>query len=149
MLAKIPKDKEQEIKSIFEKYDSNKDGFVNSSELANIIKSINTDVSDEELLELLQEIDLEVNGEINFEKFVSMVNRREYDVDTEEELLNAFKTFDKEGNGLINLNELKHVMLKVGKNLSESEIDEMLKDADIDMDGFINFEEFIRSILTK
>ena len=106
-------------------------------------------MSDEELLELLQEIDLEVNGEINFEKFVSMVNRREYDVDTEEELLNAFKTFDKEGNGLINLNELKHVMLKVGKNLSESEIDEMLKDADIDMDGFINFEEFIRSILTK
>lgn len=149
MLAKIPKDKEQEIKSIFEKYDSNKDGFVNSSELANIIKSINTDVSDEELLELLQEIDLEVNGEINFEKFVSMVNRREYDVDTEEELLNAFKIFDKEGNGLINLNELKHIMLKVGKNLSESEIDEMLKDADIDMDGFINFEEFIRSVLTK
>lgn len=149
MLTKIPKDKEQEIKSIFEKYDSNKDGFVNSSELANIIKSINTDVSDEELLELLQEIDLEVNGEINFEKFVSIVNRREYDVDTEEELLNAFKIFDKEGNGLINLDELKHIMLKVGKNLSESEIDEMLKDADIDMDGFINYEEFIRSILTK
>ena len=149
MLTKIPKDKEQEIKSIFEKYDSNKDGFVNSSELANIIKSINTDVSDEELLELLQEIDLEVNGEINFEKFVSIVNRREYDVDTEEELLNAFKIFDKEGNGLINLNELKNIMLKVGKNLSESEIDEMLRDADIDMDGFINYEEFIRSILTK
>ena len=100
-------------------------------------------------MELLQEIDLEVNGEINFEKFVSIVNRREYDVDTEEELLNAFKIFDKEGNGLINLDELKHIMLKVGKNLSESEIDEMLKDADIDMDGFINYEEFIRSILTK
>ena len=149
MLTKIPKDKEQEIKSIFEKYDSNKDGFVNSSELANIIKSINTDVSDEELLELLQEIDLEVNGEINFEKFVSIVNRREYDVDTEEELLNAFKIFDKEGNGLINLDELKHIMLQVGKNLSESEIDEMLKEAGIDMDGFINYEEFIRSILTK
>ena len=149
MLTKIPKDKEQEIKSIFEKYDSNKDGFVNSSELANIIKSINTDVSDEELLELLQEVELEVNGEINFEKFVSIVNRREYDVDTEEELLNAFKIFDKEGNGLINLNELKNIMLKVGKNLSESEIDEMLRDADIDMDGFINYEEFIRSILTK
>ena len=149
MLGKIPKDKEQEIKSIFEKYDSDKDGFVNTSELANIIKSINTDVSNEELLELLQEVELEVNGEINFEKFVSIVNRREYDVDTEEELLNAFKIFDKEGNGLINLNELKNIMLKVGKNLSESEIDEMLRDADIDMDGFINYEEFIRSILTK
>ena len=149
MLTNISKDKEKEIKNIFEKFDSNKDGYVNSSELANIIKSININVSDEELLEIIQEIELEVNGEINFENFLSIVKRRENDIDTEEELLNAFKVFDKEGNGLINLNELKHIMLKVCNNISESEINEMLKEADTDMDGYINYEEFIRSILTK
>ena len=100
-------------------------------------------------MEILEEVELEVNGEINFEKFVSVVNRRENDIDTEEELIKAFKVFDKEGNGLINLNELKHIMLKVGNNISESEIDQMLNEADIDMDGFINYEEFIRSYLTK
>ena len=149
MLTNISKDKEKEIKNIFEKFDSNKDGYVNSSELANIIKSININVSDEELLEIIQEIELEINGEINFENFLSIVKRRENDIDTEEELLNAFKVFDKEGNGLINLNELKHIMLKVCNNISESEINEMLKEADTDMDGYINYEEFIRSILTK
>ena len=149
MLTNISKDKEKEIKNIFEKFDSNKDGYVNSSELANIIKSININVSDEELLEIIQEIELEVNGEINFEYFLSIVKRRENDIDTEEELLNAFKVFDKEGNGLINLNELKHIMLKVCNNISESEINEMLKEADTDMDGYINYEEFVRSILTK
>jgi calmodulin len=149
MLTNISKDKEKEIKNIFEKFDSNKDGYVNSSELANIIKSININVSDEELLEIIQEIELEVNGEINFENFLSIVKRRENDIDTEEELLNAFKVFDKEGNGLINLNELKHIMLKVCNNISESEINEMLKEADTDMDGYINYEEFVRSILTK
>lgn len=149
MLTNISKDKEKEIKNIFEKFDSNKDGYVNSSELANIIKSININVSDEELLEIIQEIELEINGEINFENFLSIVKRRENDIDTEEELLNAFKVFDKEGNGLINLNELKHIMLKVCNNISESEINEMLKEADTDMDGYINYEEFVRSILTK
>ena len=149
MLTNISKDKEKEIKNIFEKFDSNKDGYVNSTELANIIKSININVSDEELLEIIQEIELEVNGEINFENFLSIVKRRENDIDTEEELLNAFKVFDKEGNGLINLNELKHIMLKVCNNISESEINEMLKEADTDMDGYINYEEFVRSILTK
>lgn len=149
MLTNISKDKEKEIKNIFEKFDSNKDGYVNSSELANIIKSININVSDEELSEIIQEIELEVNGEINFENFLSIVKRRENDIDTEEELLNAFKVFDKEGNGLINLNELKHIMLKVCNNISESEINEMLKEADTDMDGYINYEEFVRSILTK
>ena len=94
-------------------------------------------------------MELEGNNEINYENFVSIVNRREKDVDTEEEVLKAFKFFDKEGNGLININDLKHIMITVSKNLSEPEIDDMLKEADLDMDGFINYEEFIRSLLTK
>ena len=40
-------------------------------------------------------------------------------------------------------------MLTVGNNLSESEINDMLTEADTDMDGYINYEEFIRSIVAK
>ena len=40
-------------------------------------------------------------------------------------------------------------MLSAGNNLSESEINNMLNEADTDMDGYINYEEFIRSILAK
>ena len=149
MFDNITSNKEKEFKNIFDKYDSNKDGNVNSDELANILKAININVSDEEIKEIIEEIELEGNNEINFENFVSIVNRREKDVDTEEEVLKAFKFFDKEGNGLININDLKYIMINVSKNLSEAEIDDMLKEADLDMDGFINYEEFIRSLLTK
>ena len=149
MFDNIVSDKEKEFKDIFDKYDSNRDGNVTSDELANILKAINLDVSDEEIKEIIEELELEGNNEINYENFVSIVNRREKDVDTEEEVLKAFKFFDKEGNGLININDLKHIMITVSKNLSEPEIDDMLKEADLDMDGFINYEEFIRSLLTK
>lgn len=142
-------DKKENYKSFFDKYDSNKDGNVNSIELANILKAIDINASDEEIKEIIAEIDLEGNGEINFEKFVSIVNRRDKDVDNEEEVLNAFKLFDKEGNGLININDLKHIMLTCGNNFSETEINDLLKEADIDMDGYINYEEFIRSLLSK
>ena len=142
-------DKKENYKSFFDKYDSNRDGNVTSDELANILKAININVSDEEIKEIIEELELEGNNEINYEDFVSIVNRREKDVDTEEEVLKAFKFFDKEGNGLININDLKHIMITVSKNLSEPEIDDMLKEADLDMDGFINYEEFIRSLLTK
>ena len=142
-------DKKENYKSFFDKYDSNKDGNVNSIELANILKAIDINASDEEIKEIIAEINLEGNGEINFEKFVSIVNRRDKDVDNEEEVLNAFKLFDKEGNGLININDLKHIMLTCGNNFSETEINDLLKEADIDMDGYINYEEFIRSLLSK
>ena len=141
--------KEKEYKSIFEMHDSNKDGSVNSLELANILKWININISDEEIKEIMTEIELEGNGEINYDEFISILNKREKDVDNEEELLKAFKVFDKEGNGLININELKHIMLTVGTNLSECEINDMLTEADTDMDGYINYEEFIRSIVAK
>ena len=149
MFDDLALNKEKEYKSIFDMYDSNKDGNVNSLELANILKSININITDEEIKEIMTEIDLEGNGEINYDEFISILNRKEKDVDNEEELLKAFKVFDKEGNGLININELKHIMLSAGNNLSESEINNMLTEADTDMDGYINYEEFIRSILAK
>ena len=149
MFHTISKNKEKEYKTIFDKYDYNKDGVINSIELANILKAINIDASNQEIQEIIEEIELEENGEINFDSFINIVKRKEKDIDTEEEVLNAFKIFDKEGNGLININELKHIMVTLGKNLSESEINDMLKEADIDGDGYINYEEFVRSLLTK
>ena len=148
MFDDLSQDKEN-YKKIFEMYDSNKDGNVNSLELANILKAIDINASDEEIKDIIAEMDLEGNGEINFENFVSIVKRREKDVDNEEEVLNAFKLFDKEGNGLININELKHIMLTVGNNISETELNDLLKEADTDNDGYINYEEFIRSLLAK
>ena len=148
MFDDLSQDKEN-YKKIFEMYDSNKDGNVNSLELANILKAIDINASDEEIKDIITEMDLEGNGEINFENFVSIVKRREKDVDNEEEVLNAFKLFDKEGNGLININELKHIMLTVGNNISETELNDLLKEADTDNDGYINYEEFIRSLLAK
>ena len=149
MFKNISKNKTKEYKKIFEMFDSNKDGFVNSEELSNIFKVLDINVSNEEIKEIIEENELEGNEQINFENFISIVNKREKDFDNEETIIKAFKVFDKEGNGLININELKSIFLNVGNNLSEAEINELLMEADSDMDGFINYEEFIRSLLSK
>jgi calmodulin len=149
MFENISKNKTKEYKKIFEMFDSNKDGFVNSEELSNIFKVLDINVSNEEIKEIIEENELEGNEQINFENFISIVNKREKDFDNEETIIKAFKVFDKEGNGLININELKSIFLNVGNNLSEAEINELLMEADSDMDGFINYEEFIRSLLSK
>ena len=92
---------------------------------------------------------LENKKEINYEEFLTIINQKDKDVDEEEEVLKAFKVFDKDGNGLININELKDIMLNFGNNWSEEELNEMFKEADIDMDGYLNYEEFVRTMLSK
>ena len=54
------------------------------------------------------------------------------DTDTEEELLEAFKIFDRDGNGLISSTKLRHVMTQLGEKLTDDEVEEMIKEADND-----------------
>ena len=57
--------------------------------------------------------------------------------------------FDRDGNGLIDRNELKLVMQELGEKLSEEDIDEMIEEADTNNDGFIDYEEFARYMSTS
>ena len=65
------------------------------------------------------------------------------DTDTEEELIEAFKVFDRDGNGLISAAELRHVMTNLGEKLTDEEVDEIIRAADADCDGHMNHEEFV------
>ena len=48
--------------------------------------------------------------------------------------------FDKEGSGYISAKELRDVMVNLGGDLSENDVDEMIRQADSDGDGKITFE---------
>ncbi|OLQ16815.1 EF-hand domain pair family protein [Cryptosporidium hominis] len=71
------------------------------------------------------------------------------DTDTEDELIEAFKVFDRDGNGFISAAELRHVMTNLGEKLSDEEVDEMIREADVDGDGQIMYEEFTKMMLSK
>ncbi len=96
---------------------------------------------------MINEVDVDGNGSIDFPEFLSLMARKMKDTDTEEELVEAFRVFDRDGNGLISAAELWHVMTNLGEKLTDEEVDEMIKEADLDGDGHINYEEFVRMMM--
>ncbi|XP_052254017.1 calmodulin-A-like isoform X1 [Dreissena polymorpha] len=60
------------------------------------------------------------------------------------ELREAFKLFDKDGDGSITADELGTVLRNLGQFPSTDELDMMLKEIDIDGDGTFSFEEFVQ-----
>ena len=104
--------------------DKGKDGKITLLELANVMRSLNMDPTEEELKEMIDEVDLDGNGEIDFEEFVTLMNRRSKETDTEEVIINAFKVFDIEGNGLLSITDMRHIMINMTENVNEDELDE-------------------------
>ncbi|KAF9343298.1 hypothetical protein BGX34_006951 [Mortierella sp. NVP85] len=98
---------------------------------------------------MINEVDADGNGTIDFPEFLTMMARKMKDTDSEDELKAAFKVFDKDGDGLINGDELADVMKSLGENLSEAEVQKMITEADADGDGRINYAEFVQLMMQK
>lgn len=78
-----------------------------------------------------------------------MMARKMKDTDSEEEIREAFRVFDKDGNGFISAAELRHVMTNLGEKLTDEEVDEMIREADIDGDGQVNYEGMYEKLLAR
>ena len=104
------------------------------------MRSLGQSPKDEELTDMINEIDEDGNGTVDFEEFLVMMAKKMNVADSEEELRShtfridnnkqtsissvnafreAFKVFDSDGNGFINAAELRQVMLNLGEKLSE------------------------------
>ena len=69
------------------------------------------------------------------------------DLDQTVEIREAFKIFDRDGNGYIDAKELKHVVTRMGEVLTASEADEFMREADLDGDGKLDYNEFVTMML--
>ena len=62
--------------------------------------------------------------------------------DFQQEMRAAFEVFDQDGSGTISAEELRKVMKSLGEDLTDAEIDEMIKEADKDQNGTIDCKFF-------
>ncbi|KAI9512012.1 calmodulin B [Russula earlei] len=129
-----------EFKEAFSLFDRDGDGTITTFELGTVMRSLGQNPTEAELQDMINEVDADGNGTIDFPEFLTMMARKMRDTDSEEEIKEAFKVFDKDGNGYISAAELRHVMTSLGEKLTDREVDEMIREADIDGDGQINYD---------
>ncbi|KAJ3191747.1 hypothetical protein HK101_007440 [Irineochytrium annulatum] len=138
-----------EFKEAFSLFDKDGDGTITTKELGTVMRSLGQNPTEAELQDMINEVDADGNGTIDFPEFLTMMARKMKDTDSEEEIKEAFKVFDKDGNGFISAAELRHVMTNLGEKLTDEEVDEMIREADVDGDGQINYEEFVKMMMSK
>ncbi|KAG8044517.1 hypothetical protein GUJ93_ZPchr0067g6548, partial [Zizania palustris] len=138
-----------EFKEAFSLFDKDGDGCITTKELGTVMRSLGQNPTEAELQDMINEVDADGNGTIDFPEFLNLMARKMKDTDSEEELKEAFRVFDKDQNGFISAAELRHVMTNLGEKLTDEEVDEMIREADVDGDGQINYDEFVKVMMAN
>ncbi|XP_039144986.1 calmodulin-like [Dioscorea cayenensis subsp. rotundata] len=149
MAEKLTEKQIADFKEVFKLFDRDGDGQITAQELGTVMRSLGQNPTEDELKAMIDDVDADLNGTIDFSEFLNLMVHKMEDADSEKEMREAFKIFDKDQNGLISADELRSVMANLGEKLTDEEVNEMIREADIDGDGQVNYEEFVRIMLGK
>lgn len=138
-----------EFKEAFSLFDKDSDGKITTKELGTVMRSLGQNPLESELTDMINEVDINSDGLIDFPEFLTMMARKMKDTDSEAEIAEAFKVFDRNGDGKISAAELRHVLTLIGEKLSDADVDQMIREADTNNDGEIDIQEFTQLLAAK
>ncbi|XP_006727042.1 calmodulin-like [Leptonychotes weddellii] len=138
-----------EFKEAFSPFDQAGDGTITTKELGTVMRSLGQNPTEAEVQDMINEVAADGNGTIDFPEVLTLMARKMKDTDSEEEIREAFRVFDKDGNGYVSAAELRHVTTHSGEKLTEEEVDETIREAVMDGDGQVNYEEFVQMMTAK
>ncbi|XP_044887442.1 caltractin-like isoform X3 [Mauremys mutica] len=142
----LTEEQKQQLREAFDLLDTDGTGTIDVKDLKVSIRALGYEPKKEEMKKIISEVDKEGSGKINFDSFLYAMTQKMSEPESREDILKAFKLFDDNGTGKISFQNLKRVAGEIGENLTDEELQEMIDEADVDGDGEVNEQEFLRII---
>eukprot|EP00475_Leptophrys_vorax_P000396 TRINITY_DN10220_c0_g1_i1.p1 TRINITY_DN10220_c0_g1~~TRINITY_DN10220_c0_g1_i1.p1 ORF type:complete len:346 (-),score=16.72 TRINITY_DN10220_c0_g1_i1:147-1148(-) len=136
--------REEEIRGLremFQVMDTDHSGTITVEELRAGLKKFGAQLTDNEIMRLMTETDIDQSGEIEYGEFLAATLHLSK-IDQQENLLRAFAYFDADGSGFITLDELQKACKEL--KMSAAELEAMMHEVDENKDGKIDYQEFVQ-----
>ncbi|KAA2236540.1 troponin C [Bombyx mandarina] len=134
------------LRKAFQMFDTTKSGYIDVLKISTILNTMGQLFDDSELQALIDENDPENSGKINFDGFCNIASHFLEEEDAEamqQELKEAFRLYDREGNGYITTSTLKEILAALDDKLSNADLDGIIAEIDTDGSGTVDFDEFM------
>ncbi|XP_042557368.1 calmodulin-like [Dipodomys spectabilis] len=139
-----------QLKKAFSLFDKDGAGVIKTRDVGTLLRSLGQNPTEAEVQDLLGQVDPDGQGTVALPVLAAvMASRGSVAVESKEEIREAFRVFDKDGSGFVSAAELRQVLTTLGEKLTDLEVDEMIREADIDGNGLLNYEEFVQMMMAK
>merc|ERR1711931_430837 len=152
MTDAIPKEQVEMLQSCFNTFDREKLGYLSPDQVGNVMTMMGFKFYSKELKQLIDEIDEDCSGQIEFEEFMVLCSRfmeeePEDNTVVVQELREIFKLYDKEGVGFMTCDCLKGILAELDPTLSADDLDDIIDEVDEDGSNTIDFDEFCKMMV--
>uniref|UniRef100_A0A1I8F2L9 Calmodulin n=1 Tax=Macrostomum lignano TaxID=282301 RepID=A0A1I8F2L9_9PLAT len=137
-----------ELHEAFLLFDRDGGGTISANELGDVMRSLGQNPSDEEIKRLIEQVDVDGNGELDFSEFTILMMMKMNDGESSGQIREALKVFDEEETGKLHVDKLRQVMVNLGDRMDPVEVDELISLLDVDQDGNVQTEQIV-SVLSS
>ena len=88
--------------------------------------------------QMISDMDADGSGAIDFGEWLTLMTKRVNDKDSRANIDKIFALYDDQRTGYIDVNTLKRVAAELSENVSDAELDELIKRADCNGDGIVD-----------
>ena len=136
----------QDLRSVFDLFDTNGNGTISAKELGTIMRSIGQDPTEAELQDMINDRDSDGSGTLDFLEFVNLMGAPMKGDDVNDDVDATFRAWC-DSNGNITVDNLAKALQAMGEKCDRAELEEMIREADSQFrsnlgDGSIQLEEF-------
>ncbi|XP_006823620.1 neo-calmodulin-like [Saccoglossus kowalevskii] len=147
--CKKPVNSEEKVMEAFKEIDKDDSGYVTVDEVKKVLKDLGEEVSDEDIDKFFESADKNDDGKISYNEFYAAWVKATEEAKKEgelsqDEMLEAFKALDADGNGSLTKDEVKKALQDASSYYSDEQVDSMIKEADEDKDGKVDYKEFVK-----
>ena len=146
-MSQLDDDKIKECKLIFDMFDEDKDKQITIKDLADCLRICGAAPSQQEIKMIIKNLEDNKREFINFETFLKLLEKLLLKQDSEEDLINEFMKIDKVGDGTILESDLRKLMSNYDNPLNSQEIEDIIEEANVDENGYINIQRFVKMLL--
>ena len=147
IMKKLTKNQISDFKQAFALFDHDSNGSISAVELGKVLKALGQNPSPNELNDMINEVDVDGSGSIEFAEFVILMTHKVREMSKEEEIREAFAILDKENKGTLTAKNLKYFMRKVAHlKLSSEEAEAMIEFASGSDNGIVTFDDFLEVV---